>query len=280
MRKIRTIKPEFWDDEILGQLSPLDRLLFLGMISLADDEGRMKGNPIWVRNQIFAYDETITVDKVTISINNLHKIKRIRVYGSDTQTYIEVLNFNKHQYIKRPQKSIIPPCSKTHPEKIAEKQSNLFNHFSNTPNSREILPHGGQVADTWRSGGGREGKGREGNIVLTYSSIPEEPTKPTKDLQTEKDCDTIFSTWMELFNKPASTKLIAKRKKAMQKMLKKYTAQQLVDSITGYASDPWRREELSRHELATLLRDESKVEVGLDKLANNKPTKAASYYGY
>lgn len=41
MARIRTIKPEFWSDEKLSPLAPIDRLTFLGLISMADDYGRV-----------------------------------------------------------------------------------------------------------------------------------------------------------------------------------------------------------------------------------------------
>lgn len=49
MARIRTTKPEFWDDECLGKMSILARLTFLALKDLADDEGRGLGDPdaIW-----------------------------------------------------------------------------------------------------------------------------------------------------------------------------------------------------------------------------------------
>ena len=44
MPRIRTIKPEFWSDEKLAPLPPIDQLVFLGLISLSDDFGRVLDN--------------------------------------------------------------------------------------------------------------------------------------------------------------------------------------------------------------------------------------------
>ena len=45
MARIRTIKPEFFTDEDLGELSPAVRLLFIGMWTEADKAGRLKDKP-------------------------------------------------------------------------------------------------------------------------------------------------------------------------------------------------------------------------------------------
>jgi hypothetical protein len=42
MSRIRTIKPEFWEDEGNGRLSALARLLFIATFNMADDEGRLR----------------------------------------------------------------------------------------------------------------------------------------------------------------------------------------------------------------------------------------------
>ncbi len=44
MPRIRSIKPEFWADEKMSSLSPIDRLVFLGLIGMADDFGRVHDN--------------------------------------------------------------------------------------------------------------------------------------------------------------------------------------------------------------------------------------------
>ena len=43
MARKRMIDPNIWDSEDFSKLSILGRLLFIGMFSNADDEGRGKG---------------------------------------------------------------------------------------------------------------------------------------------------------------------------------------------------------------------------------------------
>ena len=52
MARIRTIKPEFWEDEDVGRLSPMARLLFIGSWSLADDEGLLTWSASFLKAKI------------------------------------------------------------------------------------------------------------------------------------------------------------------------------------------------------------------------------------
>ena len=57
MARIRTIKPEFWADEKLGPMSPIDRLVFLGLMSLADDAGRLIDSVKALDGALFPYTD-------------------------------------------------------------------------------------------------------------------------------------------------------------------------------------------------------------------------------
>ena len=45
MPRIRAIKPEFFTHERLAELSPIDRLFFIGLWTVADREGRLENRP-------------------------------------------------------------------------------------------------------------------------------------------------------------------------------------------------------------------------------------------
>jgi len=42
--RIRTIKPEFWTDQRMSRMAAIERLVFLCLISMADDEGRVEAD--------------------------------------------------------------------------------------------------------------------------------------------------------------------------------------------------------------------------------------------
>ena len=56
MARIRSIKPEFWSSGQVLECSPIARLLFLGMLNFADDEGRLPFSAKSIKAQIFPAD--------------------------------------------------------------------------------------------------------------------------------------------------------------------------------------------------------------------------------
>src|SRR5262245_29540482 len=53
MPRIRSIRPEFWTRRKLAAAAPAVRLVMIGLIQLADDEGRLEGDPVILRSQLF-----------------------------------------------------------------------------------------------------------------------------------------------------------------------------------------------------------------------------------
>ncbi len=108
MARKRMISPEFWTDEKVGGIPVEARLLFMGLISNADDEGRLPGNTQLIKSLVFPYD-TFSASKVEEWLSLIAKVKIIIKYRTNDQDYIQIKNFLKHQTINRPSKSKIPP---------------------------------------------------------------------------------------------------------------------------------------------------------------------------
>ena len=106
MRK-RMIDPSFWSDEKLGQCTRDERLLFMGLISSADDEGYGRANPKLLRSSLFPYDD-LRVSDLTKWLSRLGGLRLIALYEVNGQAYYHLPNFSKHQTINRPTPSSIP----------------------------------------------------------------------------------------------------------------------------------------------------------------------------
>ena len=52
MARARNIKPGFFDNETLGELPALTRLLFIGLWCLADREGRLQDRPKRIKKEL------------------------------------------------------------------------------------------------------------------------------------------------------------------------------------------------------------------------------------
>ena len=105
MPRARNIKPGFFKNEYLSECSLAGRLLFIGLWTLADRRGRLDDRPKRIHAEIFPYDR-VNVDAELAALEKAGFIKRYSV-GSDK--YIQVTNFEKHQYPHvKEQESTIP----------------------------------------------------------------------------------------------------------------------------------------------------------------------------
>jgi len=113
MARIRTVKPEFWDDELMGSLSRDARLLFIGTWNFADDEARLRWSAAYLKSKVFPYDEDLGTNEVSGLMTELEKSGRVYVYTvtgeSITQTFAVITHFTRHQRINRAQDSSLPP---------------------------------------------------------------------------------------------------------------------------------------------------------------------------
>ena len=97
MARIRTIKPEFWTDEKIIELSPFARLLFIGLWNFADDEGRLVYSPVRLKLQILPADD----QNISELFGEIRGKKLVEVYTVDNIEYLQINKFSNHQKIDR-----------------------------------------------------------------------------------------------------------------------------------------------------------------------------------
>jgi hypothetical protein len=93
--KARNIKPGFFRDAELLEVSLEARYLFIGLWCLADREGKLKDQSKQIRIEIFP--ETKTRDDIETLLNLLAEHNLIIRYVVDNKKYIKIRNFLKHQ---------------------------------------------------------------------------------------------------------------------------------------------------------------------------------------
>lgn len=108
MARIRTIKPEFWEDEKIGKLPIPCRLFFIGCWNFADDFGVIKGNAALLKSQIFPYDENLRVSEIKKWIDSLVDARMLVPIIHAEESYYFIRTFRSHQILdKRYDKSYI-----------------------------------------------------------------------------------------------------------------------------------------------------------------------------
>ena len=107
MPRARLLKPGFFTNPKLSELSPLTRLLFAGLWTLSDRMGRMRDESRWIKGSLFPY-ENANVEKMLADLARLGFITR---YESEGERFLEVTNFLKHQspHIKEAASTIPAP---------------------------------------------------------------------------------------------------------------------------------------------------------------------------
>jgi len=109
MARARNIKPAFFKNEKLVELPMATRLLFIGLWTLADREGRLEARPKRIKMEIFPGD-SVDVDKALTELDAGGFIQRYEVAG---ELYIQILAFGKHQnpHHREPASTIPAPQS-------------------------------------------------------------------------------------------------------------------------------------------------------------------------
>lgn len=104
--RIRSIKPEMGQDEKFGQLSRDARLLFVGLISLADDEGRFRALPSVILGHWYPYDSD-AARRLQTWLGELQAQRMVVLYEVASVPYGWLPGWH-HQRINRKTDSLLP----------------------------------------------------------------------------------------------------------------------------------------------------------------------------
>lgn len=130
------INPLIWQDPEFGGLNDREKLLFIGCLSNADDEGRLRGHSSLLRAMIFPYGD-VSIEEIEETKNQVaKKMKNFILYKIGENEFIQFAKWNEHQTIRpdRMTKSIFPLPTNTNTEepKIINIRTNIsFEDFWN-----------------------------------------------------------------------------------------------------------------------------------------------------
>ena len=163
MARIRTIKPDFFTSEDIVALSPLARLLYVALWCEADKEGRMVWKPYTFKLRYLPGDAC----DIHALCKEITDRGLVVLYG-DGFAYIP--KFAQHQHINpRESTSVLPDPTggsntNTRPARDVDASARVDDASARVPHAQ----------------GGREGKGREGNVCVSAPAcVPEAAPPPT-----------------------------------------------------------------------------------------------------
>lgn len=94
------INPEIWRNRKIGRLSRDGRLLFIGIFSQADDDGRLRASPDFLMANIFPYDKDKTEEDIRQLRDQCAALGLIRVYTNGKEEYLDIPGWLEHQQIR------------------------------------------------------------------------------------------------------------------------------------------------------------------------------------
>ena len=202
MARKRMIDPNIWQSEDFSKLSTLGKLVFIGLFSLADDEGRGRSNPVYLKSILFPYEEGIRSADIDKTLSEISSNMSVIFYSCDGSSYYSLYNWNAWQKIDRPTESKIPEYD----EKTMQR---LFDEHSTSPR-RVIAPNK------------KEDNRKEDN-------------KKEKEIKRKKIVELYNSTCPLL---PQIKKVTEKREKAIDKFIKEFSIDQFKEiCIKANSSD-------------------------------------------
>ena len=96
----RMVHSKIWESQQVESLKPLERLLYIGMITIADDEGRLRGDGEYLRRHLF-YRDRIGPGKLKKMRNRIWEAGLIEVYTTKEGTFISHPKWNKYQTLEK-----------------------------------------------------------------------------------------------------------------------------------------------------------------------------------
>lgn len=276
--RIRTIKPEFWSHPVMGKQDDSVKLLAIGLLNLADDEGYFFADPTLIKSTLFPYkNESLTnhgsISDGSVTCHNmvkiLQKIGYLEICQHPTHGTIgRIVSFKDHQVINRPKPSKIK-----HLWTVTDES--LTDHGSITDASR--IDHAG------KEGNGKEGNGREEKGRNSPAETPKE--KQGELVSVDADASThavseiaklLQSTWNEQKGVKQCAKVTPARQQQIRLRLKDrffadnwQRAMQKVGQskfCTGQGSQGWRAD------FDWFLRANTVVQIIEGKYDGSKPT--------
>lgn len=138
--RIRSVKPEWLEDERMALASDAARVLSIALLLLADDHGNGRANRVVLAAHVFPGAHTDKLDAALRELTDV--IKFVELYEVDSQSYFHIRNWAKHQRVDHPGKAQVPgpPTVSEKPRRVSRRsRDGLANIPENGAKEAEAL---------------------------------------------------------------------------------------------------------------------------------------------
>jgi len=118
------LKPEIHKDEAVGELTDSAFRVFIALITLADDYGRMRGDPRLISAEVWPYHPRPAAE-VDVLIDELAKWGLVRRYSNSGREFLYLPSWDRHQRIDQRRKPL-HPSPPAEIDRISPKSSETF----------------------------------------------------------------------------------------------------------------------------------------------------------
>lgn len=165
MSRIRSIKPEWLDDELLAAASDEARALSIGLILMADDYGNGRASIATIAASVWRYqlerndgeNAPEVLAKASRAFRELVAIGFVGCWTESGQRYFALRNWRKHQRVDKPGKALVP----SPPDGLFDGEKTEQNEYSRDIREDSTEP-AGDSQQVPRPDQDQERKGREG----------------------------------------------------------------------------------------------------------------------
>src|SRR4051812_17479704 len=110
MARKRMIDPSIWTDEGMAELTPRQQLLYIGLLSNADDDGRIRGSPSSIRLVLPTVYAAVDLGEVAADLAQvLRTMRQLVAYEHAGRAYLAFRNYHHWQKIDHAMPSHLPP---------------------------------------------------------------------------------------------------------------------------------------------------------------------------
>ena len=113
MARRRMIDPSIWQNEDFSKLSTLAKLVFIGLFSNADDEGRGRAKATFIKSVLFPYEEGMRAADIDKALSEIASKMSVTFYVHNDNEYYSLNKWSKWQKVEKPYPSSIKPYENT-----------------------------------------------------------------------------------------------------------------------------------------------------------------------
>lgn len=266
MARIRSVKPEFFRSEELAPLSRDARLAFIGLWTIADDEGYYAYHPKILAADLYPLDDDVSAADVEKWIQELVDAGEVCLFEVAGKRFLHVVRWAEYQKVDHKGRRATPDCPKPHhrgsDEPSPDPREPSDNPYDPSPNPPESPDDPREPSRDSREpsrldlGSGITDQGSENPVV--EQARPADPD-PIGSEQVEQ----VFAAWQQSTGKHRAV-LDPKRQRLIRGALKSHGLEVTLLAVRGWENSPHHRGENERgtvyNDLELLLRDAKHIE--------------------